>query len=177
MKCIKCGHTMEPAAPATLIAEVRGERLEVQVVAPHCKHCGRVVLDSKGRRMYGRAGADAYRSRHGLLTTHQLDQMRRDLGMTWKQFAEYVSVGIATLKRWMGGEIQTPSLDLLVRLKADLNFARRAADELLTRLAANATEYMPGAAMLASPANRRTRTRPAVEWQVGAANTDLADAA
>ena len=57
--------------------------------------------------------------------------------MTWKQFAEYVHVGVATLKRWMGGEIQTPSLDLLVRLKADLTFAQRAADELLSRLADN----------------------------------------
>ena len=133
MKCIKCGHGMEPAAPLTLSAEVRGERFTVKVVAAECADCGRVVLNSKARRMYHRAGSDAYRQQHGLLTAAEIDRLRRNLGMTWKQFAEYMNVGIATLKRWMGGEIQTPSLDLLVRLKADPSFAQRALEELLSR--------------------------------------------
>ena len=164
MKCIKCGYVMEEAAPRTLVAEVRGQRLDVQVVAPQCQHCGRVVLNSKGRRMYNRAGADAYRRAHGLLTTAEISQMRSSLGMTWKQFAEYVCVGIATLKRWMGGEIQTPSLDLLVRLKADLPFAQRAADELLTRLAANSMERNTSVSITTPTTNRRARTRQVVEW-------------
>ena len=46
--------------------------------------------------MYSRAGADAYRRAHDLLTTSELDQMRKNLGMTWTQFAEYVHVGVAT---------------------------------------------------------------------------------
>ena len=160
MKCIRCGHAMEEAAPRALVAEVRGERVDVQVIAPQCQHCGRVVLNSKGRRMYNRAGADAYRRAHDLLTTSEIDQMRRSLGMTWKQFAEYVHVGVATLKRWMGGEIQTPSLDLLVRLKADLSFAQRAADELLSRLADNEVS------MPASQVNRhRTpRVHREIKW-------------
>src|SRR5579864_112102 len=131
MKCIKCGHQMEGEALRTLTAEVRGERVQVEVLTPQCSHCGRIVLNGKGRRMYHRAASDAYRSAHGLLTTREIDQLRRGLGMTWKQFADYVSVGLATLKRWMGGEIQSPSLDLLVRLKADLSFVQRAAEELL----------------------------------------------
>ena len=133
MKCIKCGHGMEQAAPLTLSAEVRGERFTVKVVAAECADCGRVVLNSKARRMYHRAGSDAYRQQHGLLTAAEIDRLRRNLDMTWKQFAEYTNIGIATLKRWMGGEIQTPSLDSLVRLKADPSFAQRALEELLAR--------------------------------------------
>jgi putative zinc finger/helix-turn-helix YgiT family protein len=175
MKCIKCGHAMELATPRTLVAEVRGEHLEVQVVASHCPSCGRVVLNSKSRRMYNRAAADAYRRAHDLLTTSELDQMRRNLGMTWKQFAEYVCVGIATLKRWMGGELQTPSLDSLVRLKADLSFAQRAADELLTRLVANSAEYAVSVST-ATPATSR-RARQVIVWESGATITGLGLAA
>ena len=48
MKCIKCGHVMEEAAPRDLVAEVRGESMDVQVIAPQCQHCGRVVLKQQG---------------------------------------------------------------------------------------------------------------------------------
>jgi len=92
--------------------------------------------------------------------------------MTWKQFAEYVCVGIATLKRWMGGEIQTLSLDALVRLKADLTFAQQAADELLVRLAANSAAYTETVEVMAPSTIRRNRRRPAQAWT--AVDTDLA---
>ncbi len=54
--------------------------------------------------------------------------------MTLPEFASYVSVGIATLKRWRRGEIQTEALDRLVRLRADLQYAESAAGELRARL-------------------------------------------
>ena len=141
MKCIKCGHLMGPAVQRTLMAEVRGESFPVQIVAPACSHCDRVLLSGKSRRAYHRAGSDEYRRAHDLLTTKEIDQLRCDLGMTWKQFADYAQIGVATLKRWMGGEIQTTSLDTLVRFKADLSFAQDAANELLARLASNAATY------------------------------------
>lgn len=137
MKCIKCGHVMGAAAPRTLNAEVRGERFAVQVVAAQCEHCGRVLLNAKARRMFHRAGSDAYRRQHGLLTMTELDHLRRNLGMTWRQFAGYVGIGIATLKRWIGGEIQSDAYNSLVRLKADLNYVEQAASDLLTRLTEN----------------------------------------
>lgn len=174
MKCIKCGHAMEPEALRTLYAEVRGERLEVQVAVPQCSHCGRLVLSGRGRRVYHRAASDAYRRKHKLLSSGELDYLRRNLGMTWKQFAEYVPIGIATLKRWLGGEIQSPSLDSLVRLKADLTFAERAKDELLARLAEKAV-YTDDATWV-HIAGRRGRMEVAAEdWT--ATDTDLAQCA
>ena len=95
MKCIKCGHVVEPEAPRTL---------------------------------------EAYRRRVGLLTMDEVS-LRRNLNMTLPAFASYVSVGVATLKRWRRGEIQTEALDHLVRFRADLQYAERAASELRVRLA------------------------------------------
>ncbi len=71
----------------------------------------------------------------GLATIEEIDGLRRNLKMTWPEFASYVSVGIATLKRWKRGEIQTQALDRLVRLQADLRFLNEARSKLKARLA------------------------------------------
>ena len=173
MKCIKCGHLIGPAVERMLMAEVRGESFPVQIVAPACLHCDRVLLRGKSRRAYHRAASDMYRRGHDLLTTKEIDQLRRDLGMTWTQFAEYTRIGVATLKRWMGGEIQTPSLDALVRLKADLSVAQKAANELLVMLASNAQTVDNTVEFEPRP---RSRMHAEVDYE-GAANTQLAQCA
>ena len=134
MKCMKCGHVVEPEAPRTVEAELKGEHVSVEVIAPQCAKCGEVVLLGRHVRAYHRAVSDAYRREVGLLTIDEIDSLRRNLNMTWPEFASYVSVGIATLKRWRRGEIQTQALDHLVRLRADLQYAERAAVELRARL-------------------------------------------
>ena len=135
MKCIKCGYVVEPEAPRTVEAELKGEKVSVELSAPQCANCGEVVLLGKRVRAYHRAVSDAYRRKVGLLTMDEIDRLRRNLDMTLPEFASYVSVGIATLKRWRRGEIQTEALDRLVRLRADLQYAERAASELRARLA------------------------------------------
>ena len=135
MKCIECGHVVEPEAPRTVEAELKGENVSVELNAPQCANCGEVVLLGKHVRAYHRAVSDAYRRKVGLLTTDEIDRLRRNLDMTLPEFASYVSVGIATLKRWRRGEIQTEALDRLVRLRADLQYAESAARELRARLA------------------------------------------
>lgn len=162
-KCSKCGHAMNLEAPLTRAAEVRGEQFEVQVSAQQCPNCGRVVLAGKTRRAYHRAASDAYRQRHELLTAQEIDRLRRNLGMTWKQFAEFACVGSATLKRWMGGEIQSTSLDALVRLKADWMFAQQATDDLLARLTDNAAAYVE-TVEVSAPVVRRRRPRIEQDW-------------
>lgn len=86
--------------------------------------------------------SDAYRRKVGLLTIGEIDRLRRNLAMTWTEFADYVSIGIATLKRWRRGEIQTQALDRLVRLKADPRFIEKALSDLHARLA-NAAVQRP----------------------------------
>ena len=134
MKCIKCGHVVEPEALRVVDAELKGEQVSVTLNAPQCMNCGRVVILGRNVRAYHRAVSDAYRRKVGLLTIDEIESLRRDLNMTLPEFASYVSVGIATLKRWRRGEIQTEALDRLVRLRADFQYAERAAGELRARL-------------------------------------------
>lgn len=135
MKCIKCGHAVEPEALRTVEAELKGEQVSVELNAPQCANCGEVVLLGKHVRAYHRAVSDEYRRRVGLLTIDEIDSLRRNLDMTLPEFADYVFVGIATLKRWRRGEIQTQALDRLVRLQADPGFLEEAKAELDKRLA------------------------------------------
>jgi putative zinc finger/helix-turn-helix YgiT family protein len=135
MKCIVCGHDVEPEAPRTVEAELKGEPVSVELSAPQCANCGEVVILGKHVRAYHRAVSDAYRRKVGLLTIDEIDSLRRNLNMTLPEFASYLSVGIATLKRWRRGEIQTEALDRLVRLRADLQYAESAASELRAHLA------------------------------------------
>lgn len=134
MKCIKCGHAVEPEALRTVDAELKGERVSVTLNARRCMHCGRVLILGRNARTYHRAVSDAYRRKVGLLTMTEIDRLRRNLAMTWPEFAGYVFVGIATLKRWRRGEIQTQALDRLVRLRADPSFLEEARRDLHRRL-------------------------------------------
>ena len=38
---------------------------------------------------------------------------------TRDEFAAFLNIGVATLKRWLGGEIQNEALDELVQMKTD----------------------------------------------------------
>ena len=151
MKCISCGHVVEPEAPRTIETECKGERVSVTLRAPKCSNCDRVVILGRNVRAYDRAVSDAYRSKVGLLTTGELDRLRRNLNMKWSEFANYLFIGIATLKRWNRGEIQTQALDRLVRLRADPGFLEKAASELHERL----TRATLGCV---------ARKRPQLEW-------------
>jgi hypothetical protein len=95
--------------------------------------------------------------------------------MTWKQFAEFVGIGIATLKRWTSGEIQTEALNSLVRLKADLDYAEHAANDLLSRLAENSVCVQQTVEVATPTAARRSRRR--VHYAIDGADSQYALAA
>lgn len=135
MKCIKCGNVVEPEAPRTVETELKGEQISVEFDAPQCMNCGDVVILGRQVRAYHRAVSDAYRRKVGLLTMGEIESLRHNLSMSLPEFASHVGVGIATLKRWRRGEVQTEALDRLVRLRADLQYVEAAASELRARLA------------------------------------------
>lgn len=151
MKCIKCGHLVEAEAVRTVDAELKGDRVSVTLSAPQCMNCGHVVILGRNVRAYHRAVSEAYRRNVGLLTMDEIDRLRRNLTMTWPEFASYVFVGIATIKRWRRGEIQTQALDRLVRLRADPRFLDEARNELHVRLANAALRH-------------QVRRGPVLEW-------------
>ena len=55
-----------------------------------------------------------------ILTADEIRRRRKGLGMNQRDFAEYLGVGIASLKRWEGGKTRNRSSDILIRLRTDL---------------------------------------------------------
>ncbi|MGQ9633144.1 MAG: helix-turn-helix domain-containing protein [Bryobacteraceae bacterium] len=75
-------------------------------------------------------GTPLFNRKHGLLTSENLKQARKRLGISQAQFASYLKVGIASVERWEAGLIQDQALDELIRLKTDPEYARRNVREI-----------------------------------------------
>jgi putative zinc finger/helix-turn-helix YgiT family protein len=125
---------MEAEAPRQVDAEVKGVALTVTMTAPACPKCGHVSITGKSLRAYMQLAADAYRQKEDLLTSEAMERVREQFGLTQADFAEHLFVGIATYKRWLGGEIQSRAYDKLVRLRTDPGCAKSSAAEVIERL-------------------------------------------
>src|SRR5690606_6517743 len=60
---------------------------------------------------------NAYRRKNGLLFPQEMIRLRKNRGMTQKEFAEFLGVGEASIKRWERGLVQDKSQDQLIRAK------------------------------------------------------------
>jgi len=61
--------------------------------------------------------ADAYRSKTGLLTSHEIKSLRISHGLSQQQLADLINVGVASIKRWETGLIQSKSMDHILRMQ------------------------------------------------------------
>lgn len=64
-----------------------------------------------------RAIADAYRAKVGSLTGREIKSLRKAKGLTQQQLADTMNIGIASIKRWETGMIQTRSMDHALRMQ------------------------------------------------------------
>jgi len=62
-----------------------------------------------------KAISDAYRSEVGILSGKEIKQYRKKYKLTQKSLANKMTVGIASIKRWEGGVIQSKSMDKALR--------------------------------------------------------------
>jgi DNA-binding transcriptional regulator YiaG len=76
-------------------------------------------MDSGQMNQLRKISADEYRKKHGLLTSAEITQYRKRLDMSQIQFAEYLNVGEASIKRWETFFIQDKIQDDHIRLKCD----------------------------------------------------------
>ncbi len=125
MKCFHCDKGRLTARTADIPGEVRGEKFTVHTGAMVCNRCGFQVLSDEQSDAYTVACSDAYRKKHGLLTSKQLRGLRKDLGFSQRTFAAFLKVSVASVKRWEAGLIQDEAHDQLIRLRTDLGAARR----------------------------------------------------
>jgi putative zinc finger/helix-turn-helix YgiT family protein len=94
---------------------LKGVDIEYATEAYVCPECGveAGTVDSAGKAQ--RAIADAYREKIGLLTGWEIKSLREAQGKTQQQLAEAIGVGVASIKRWETGMIQTRSMDSALR--------------------------------------------------------------
>ena len=142
MTCFDCGK--ETLAPGEIhrAGARNGETFTVAVAGYRCANCGFETVDSAQSSEFTQLVSDAYRTAHGLLTSVEIRERRARLGMSQQEFADYLGVGVASVKRWESGKIQEKAMDELMRLKTDLAAARRN----LESLAAN--EYVVSAGVM-----------------------------
>ncbi|MCC6368737.1 MAG: type II toxin-antitoxin system MqsA family antitoxin [Bryobacterales bacterium] len=158
MKCFQCGKGKMVSKLADMTAHVRGEAVPVRTEATVCDRCGFQILSDEQSAVYTIASADAYRERHKLLTTKELKEMRRGLGMSFRAFAKYLKVGEASLKRWEAGLVQDEAMDELIRLKVDLPTARNNVRQLESRLGPGLASASPVAHVIVVQVPRREAT-------------------
>ncbi|MBI1746445.1 MAG: DUF4065 domain-containing protein [Acidobacteria bacterium] len=116
MNCLKCGKLLKQKK-ANVTGEYAGEHYTITMDALACKSCGYYTIHAAKLDDYRSRLADAYRAKHGLLTSQEIRGLRQRLKMSQDEFSRYLGIGIASVKRWELGQAQEKSMDQLIRLK------------------------------------------------------------
>lgn len=119
IECPECGDGILATTKADLVGTRRGEEFRVRMEALQCPMCGYKTVPANKVREFALRIADAYRESHKLLTSVEIRDLRRQVGMSQAEFAKFCHVGIASLKRWEIGEIQDPAMNRLMVLAVE----------------------------------------------------------
>ena len=135
MQCLKCGKGALRKAKCAFVVTVRDEDVLVRTNGLRCVSCGWETQDLLGAAGLAQLAADAYREEHAMLTSSEIRGRRERLNMSQEAFAEWIGVGIASIKRWEGAQVQDRALDALIRLRTDPAAATQTAKAVRARLA------------------------------------------
>ena len=120
MKCIECGAQMRKGE-ADIKGSYRGEPLVVHMDdAVACPQCGYATIHGRSSEEFTRRLKEEYRKAHQLLSPNEFRSIRAHLGnISQDAFAAFLSVGVASVKRWESGSVQEPVFDRHVRWKTN----------------------------------------------------------
>ena len=94
----------------------RGVEINFQVEYYMCPVCSLEAGSIDQTSATQRAISDAYRKEVDLLTGEKIRQSRKKLNLTQAALAKRMNVGIASIKRWEGGLIQSKVMDKALRM-------------------------------------------------------------
>jgi len=94
----------------------RGVEVSYQSEAYVCPVCGLEAGTIKQAASVQKAIADAFREKKNFLTGKDIRYLRKQKGWTQKALAERLNVGIASIKRWETGLIQSKPMDNALRM-------------------------------------------------------------
>lgn len=93
----------------------RGENIVFKAEAYLCETCHLEIATIEQAAAAQNAIADAYRQKLRLLTGTEIRRKREQLGLTQKKLAKRAGVGVASIKRWESGAIQTKSMNAALK--------------------------------------------------------------
>ena len=131
MICPKCNPGTLNEGYTPLPATVKELAVSVFVNAFSCDRCDYKTVHGSQMGEFMRLAADEYRKCLGLLTSIQIRTARDRIMMSQEKFAEYLGVGVASVKRWELGQVQDKAMDNLIRLKTDTSAAADNYDRIL----------------------------------------------
>jgi putative zinc finger/helix-turn-helix YgiT family protein len=123
MKCLNCENEKFEEKKLRFNPEIKGEIVEVVVSSCVCTCCHTPLMDTNQMSKLRKAAADKYRRTHRLLTSTDIINFRKMMGMSQTAFANYLNVGEASIKRWETYFVQDPVQDEHIRLKCDEAYA------------------------------------------------------
>lgn len=119
MICLHCDNEQFVVDEAPVRQEFREETLVVRTPVLKCTNCGwHTVGNNQIDELRKRTG-DAYRKKHGLLTSEEIKAFRKLLRKTQREFAAFLGVGEASVKRWETWLVQEKGYDNLIRMKCE----------------------------------------------------------
>jgi putative zinc finger/helix-turn-helix YgiT family protein len=118
VKDVHCPHDNKKMALEKTIKqmEFRGKNIAVPIEQYKCRECGVEAGTIDQASAIQKKISDRYRKSVGLLTGGEIVAKRNKLGLTQQELAKRMHVGIASIKRWEGGAIQTQSMDRALRI-------------------------------------------------------------
>lgn len=125
MKCLKCKKNNIVEKMVRDIFDFKNESIKIAHSTWECIDCGYTFADIKQMNQLRQLLADAYRKKHHLLTSTDIKNYRKRLGMTQFEFAKYLNTGEASIKRWETCYVQDPVYDDHIRLKCDERYAEQ----------------------------------------------------
>ncbi|MGB9610181.1 MAG: type II TA system antitoxin MqsA family protein [Bryobacteraceae bacterium] len=124
-KCFDCGKGRMVRKVTKLPHQIHGISFEVEDEASVCTACDAITIPWDRVDAHSRLVDATYRRLAGILTRKQIREARRRMGLSQRDFAEYLGVGVASVKRWETGALPDRSSSELIRLKTDPEAARQ----------------------------------------------------
>jgi putative zinc finger/helix-turn-helix YgiT family protein len=112
--CPECEKPGFPREERTRVWKVRGEDITVDGSLNYCPHCGILFLDDNYNELQMSAYRE-YRARHNLLTPDEIRGIRERYGFSQELFARILGIGVASLRRYESGALQTSAIDSLLQ--------------------------------------------------------------
>lgn len=114
VRCPECGKVAEPEPrDVSETWNIRGEEVKVQGKLNYCPACGSLYLDEAYDRLQ-EAAYRTYREKHRLMTPEEIRETREGYGFSQELFSRVLGIGVASLRRYEGGALQTPAIDALL---------------------------------------------------------------